>query len=194
AVRSPAGSGSFTSLSPRQALTATPYATQTRGIYVDPAGNVGVGTTTPTVGKVVVVSPPNGFGFVQTDGSCIIGTRANSVGGWLGTQSNHDLNLFSHGSASMILGAGFNTVLSHTHFADRVGIGTSAPNVPEATLQIQGGPQWTTSSWTKALTVGNGHAMELNAGAQRFGIGASSGFPFGSACALFNTADGSAGS
>jgi hypothetical protein len=47
-VRSPAGGGSYTWLSPRQPLTAVPYATQTRGIYVDADFNVGVGTTEPS--------------------------------------------------------------------------------------------------------------------------------------------------
>lgn len=47
AVRSPSGGGAFTILSPRQHLTATPYALQTRGMYVNSAGNVGFGTTSP---------------------------------------------------------------------------------------------------------------------------------------------------
>jgi len=47
AVRSPAGAGSFTTLTPRQPLTAVPFALQTRGIATDANGNVGIGTANP---------------------------------------------------------------------------------------------------------------------------------------------------
>ncbi len=47
AVRSPAGSGPYQTLAPRQPLSATPYAVQTRGIYVDPNERVGIGTLSP---------------------------------------------------------------------------------------------------------------------------------------------------
>jgi len=45
-VRSPAGSGGYVNLG-RQAVLGAPYAIQTRGIFVDDALNVGVGTTAP---------------------------------------------------------------------------------------------------------------------------------------------------
>jgi hypothetical protein len=54
AVRVPSGSGGYTTLSPRQPLEASPYALQTRGIHVDDAGDVGVGTTTPLARLEVV--------------------------------------------------------------------------------------------------------------------------------------------
>jgi hypothetical protein len=46
-VRSPAGSGQYELLTPRQPITWAPYAMQTRGIYADGFHNIGLGTNFP---------------------------------------------------------------------------------------------------------------------------------------------------
>lgn len=68
-VRSPAGSGGFTTLAPRQPLTAAPYSLQTRGIAVDASGRVGIGTTVPLAGLHVRKEPANAGGTLALEGA-----------------------------------------------------------------------------------------------------------------------------
>jgi hypothetical protein len=69
AVRSPAGFGDFTTLSPRQRLTPTPFSLATRGVNVDPSGNVGIGTPSPA-DKLDVAGAVQMTGFkMPTDAS-----------------------------------------------------------------------------------------------------------------------------
>ncbi len=49
AVRAPAGGGAYTTLTPRQAVNATPFSSSTRGITVTAGELVGLGTNTPDV-------------------------------------------------------------------------------------------------------------------------------------------------
>src|SRR5215510_7680697 len=86
-VRVPPGSGSYTTLTPRQPLTGTPYALQTRGIFVDSALNVGFNETSP-LARVHVTGTGNlgaGFDGSQLDDEELL-IEANNA--WLGLYSN----------------------------------------------------------------------------------------------------------
>jgi hypothetical protein len=89
-VRSPAGGGSFVLLTPRQKLTASPYALQTRGVdghsldasdgspvdalFVGPTGYVGIGTTNPE-------TPLHVNGVLQWGGTTNYGWSGEDEGG-----------------------------------------------------------------------------------------------------------------
>ncbi|RJP42512.1 MAG: hypothetical protein C4547_00260 [Phycisphaerales bacterium] len=103
AVRSPAGEGEFTTLSPRQPLTATPYAIQTRGIFVNEAGDrVGIGTQSP--GSSLEVNggvrarggPPGGFG-VNNNGYAFSGNGGDNDSG-LFSLANGQVSVYTDGA------------------------------------------------------------------------------------------------
>lgn len=86
-VRMPAGVGAYTPLSPRQPLSATPYAIQTRGIHTDSNLNVGINETTPLSTLHVRGSGNLNFldpGDLSTDQVVIEGGQA-----WLGLYSDN---------------------------------------------------------------------------------------------------------
>jgi hypothetical protein len=75
-LRSPPGSGNFTTLVPRQPLTPTPFALSTRGIEVDADGNVTIGDATLSVSGS---SAGCGFDFPWPS-DAICGTSTNGAG------------------------------------------------------------------------------------------------------------------
>lgn len=111
AVRSPAGSGGFATLDPRQPITAAPYARYakysetTRGISVDANERVGIGTATP--GKKLTVAGDMELGTSAGD------YRHFRIGG--GNSSG-----FIYGSYPA-LGDGIH--MGYNYFADAAGAG-----------------------------------------------------------------------
>jgi len=122
AVRSPAGSSSVPQpLSPRQLLTAAPYALQTRGIFVNADGLVGIGTNQPASKLHIdggTDAMPSGGGFAQFGAS----NDANL------SVDNDEIMARQNGqpSALFINHQGGN-VLFNAQGIGFVGIGTSSP-------------------------------------------------------------------
>ncbi len=64
-------------------------------------GLVGIGTTTPQ-SKLSVVTSGAGYGLTHTNGTVTVGSFLTAGSGWLGTRSNHPLNLFTNDGASSL--------------------------------------------------------------------------------------------
>jgi hypothetical protein len=130
-VRS-AGSGLFTTL-PRQRLTAAPHSLTTRGMNVNSAGSVGIGTTTPdNIFEVVAPANPS-IGLRQFGGSKFEVAVAAAVANWSQSAAANDAVLRSSGGSAIHLLSGSGEAALTVAGSNNVGIGTTAP---DAKLQI----------------------------------------------------------
>lgn len=131
-VASPSG-GTYTTLTPRQSITATPYALRTRGLAVNDAGNVGIGTDS-TLSSLTVLGADDINGtawFTSPKGVYSSHVHYGDTGDWYLRSAD---------------GAG-KVVLQDT--GGDVGIGTSAPyakldvvgdvRINDADLHLRGG-------------------------------------------------------
>ncbi len=163
AVRSPAGAGVFTTLAPRQPLTATPYAlyalnapggssdrhsldavdgSPLDAVYVNNAGKVGIGTTTPNHQLRISGGAPwtSNFwtGSVELDNAAAIGWRSNAAGRRFGIgQTNSGLYFFHTASDPGTTGspAVYDMFINDT---GNVAIGTGATGTSKLDISASG--------------------------------------------------------
>lgn len=169
-------SGAYTQLSPRQHITAAPYALKVPGIdgysldaadgspldalYVDNVGNVGIGTTTPAA-RVHVSGAQEGVrlsGNTAGTGSQAFLTFYDSAGvrtGWAGDGSGSDTAVFLASETSDVVLSTAAARVVNVKPNGNVGIGTTTPT---RALEIHAS-QGTLNLTTDANT--NGSVLEL---------------------------------
>ncbi|MGB7582036.1 MAG: hypothetical protein WBL85_06270, partial [Sedimentisphaerales bacterium] len=123
----------YTLLSPRQKVTPTPYALQTRGIFVDNAGDVGIGTTGPNY-KLDVNGNVNATAYYG-DGSHLTGVTSAGFGAWVDKTSNYGAQQAATDGFVVVMGNGNNSMALSIY----------TDNNPNPTTERQGGGSWSNS-------------------------------------------------
>jgi len=131
-----------TPLSPRQRLSPTPYALQTRGIFVDDSGRVGVGTTAP-LEKVDIFAPGRGGLRMNGNGTGDTFFSLFNLGPthylFDNQSGGHALTLESGQNTDIVFNTSGRIERARITAAGRLGIGDSTPN---ATLTVGNGDKF----------------------------------------------------
>jgi hypothetical protein len=136
------------------------------------AGNVGIGTSSPTFKLEVNQS---GTGIVHTDGTRTFATYLDSSGIWLGSRSNNNLQFYTNnGAVQLTLNTSGNLGLGVTPSAwsgylgfdmsSHAGLGSYLQNITVNSNAYFGGAGWTYKSTLSAgqyLISGNSHQWKI---------------------------------
>lgn len=139
-------------LTPRQRLAAAPYSLQTRGIFVNGSGNVGIGTAAPQ-GKLHVVAPSGDDSVILPDDSIgsdeILGEPGQSRSEVPG------MITLANGSETTIVYAGiycptdgFVLAMAETEFINGAGVG----GIPEIRFDVR--PLGSTANAQRIFRIG----------------------------------------
>ncbi len=173
-VRSPAGVGVFETLSPRQLVTGAPYAAQAggvRGLFVDGAENVGIGTASPDTRLHLVGADNNGTtaglkitNTANADTMLLDGNEIDCVSGALYLNNNGDGDIIvAQGGGRVGIGVDQPnnrlSVAGGADFTENVGIGTTDPS---ARLHVLGPDNNGTSAGLKITNTTSADVMLMD--------------------------------